>query len=208
MANSTEFSTGSAARQGLANCHRCHLLTPLTQGSCPRCGARLHLRAPHSLQKTLALVCTAILFYIPANTLPIMTTRLLGDSDPSTIISGVILFLEHESYFVAGVIFTASVIIPMAKIIAILWLCYNVSRRDKINHYELTRLYRVTEFIGKWSMIDVFVVAILVALIQLGELMTIEPGMAASAFAAVVIFTMIAAHEFDVRLIWDKLEDS
>ncbi len=96
----------------------------------------------------------------------------------------------------------------MAKIVAILWLCYSVHSPDKINHYELTRLYRVTEFIGKWSMIDVFVVAILVALIQLGELMTIEPGIAASAFATVVILTMLAAHAFDVRLIWDKLEDS
>lgn len=96
----------------------------------------------------------------------------------------------------------------MAKIVAILWLCYSVHSPGKINHYELTRLYRVTEFIGKWSMIDVFVVAILVALIQLGELMTIEPGIAASAFATVVILTMLAAHAFDVRLIWDKLEDS
>lgn len=208
MHNNSKFAQDSAASRGLANCHRCHLLTPITDGHCPRCGASLHLRSPYSVQKTLALVCTALLFYIPANLLPIMTTRLLGDSAPSTIIGGVWLFLEHGSYFVASVIFIASVVIPMAKIIAIVWLCYNVKRPGKVDHYELTRLYRVTEFIGKWSMIDVFVVAILVALIQLGELMTIEPGLAASAFAAVVIFTMIAAHEFDVRLIWDKLEDS
>jgi len=208
MADSSQYSRGSAAQQGLANCHRCHLLADLSENQCPRCGAALHLRSPHSLQKTLALLCTAVLLYIPANILPIMTTRLLGDSSPSTIIGGVAVFLEHGSYFVATVIFTASVIIPMAKIIAILWLCYSVHSPGKINHYELTRLYRLTEFIGKWSMIDVFVVAILVALIQLGELMTIEPGIAASAFAMVVILTMLAAHAFDVRLIWDKLEDS
>lgn len=147
-----------------------------------------------------------MLLYIPANVLPIMTTTLLGSTSDSTIIGGVVLFLNHGSYLIAIVIFTASVIIPMAKIAAIIWLCVCTTSDTELNHYELTRLYRMTEFIGKWSMIDVFVVAILVALVQLSGLMTINPGLAITAFSGVVILTMIAANQFDVRLIWDKLE--
>lgn len=135
-----------------------------------------------------------------------MSTNLLGNNTDSTILGGVVLFLEHGSYFVAFVIFTASVIIPMAKMGAIIWLCHCVGSNRSLNHYEMTRMYRMTEFIGKWSMIDVFVVTILVALIQLSGVMTIKPGLAISAFATVVILTMIAAMKFDVRLIWDKLE--
>ncbi|MGH1541063.1 MAG: paraquat-inducible protein A [Arenicella sp.] len=200
------FSGGSAASHGLANCHCCSKLSPVSLGSCPRCGTNLHLRKPNSLQMTLALVLTSMLFYIPANIFPIMTTNVLGSPTDSTIISGVILFLEHGSYFVAFVIFTASIIIPIAKMIVILYLCLSVSKTTKQNHYELTRLYRITEFIGKWSMIDVFVVAVLAALVQVGEVMSIQPGIAASAFACVVLLTMLAAQKFDVRLIWDKLE--
>ena len=133
-----------------------------------------------------------------------MSTELLGDDSPSTIVGGVVLFIEHGSYFVALVIFTASVIIPVAKILAIFWLCHATTRKTPLRHYELTRLYRLTEFVGKWSMIDVFVVAILVALIQVQGLHGNSPGIAANAFAGVVILTMIGAQQFDVRLIWDK----
>lgn len=198
------FPEGSAANEGLACCHTCHLLSPVSLGHCPRCDSSLHLRSPHSIQRTLALLFTAILFYIPANIYPIMTTTLLGDTTTSTIISGVVLFVEHGSYFVAFVIFTASVLIPLAKIIIILWLCYATSRQSRLSKAELTRLYKATEFIGKWSMIDIFVVAILVALVQVSGIMVIEPGTAARAFASVVMLTMISAHQFDVRLMWDR----
>jgi len=199
-----EFGQGSAASAGIACCHTCHLLSPVALEECPRCNSRLHLRSPHSIQRTLALIITAILFYIPANLYPIMTTTLLGDTTSSTILSGVVLFVEHGSYFVALVIFTASVLIPLAKIIIILWLCYATSKQSRLSKAELTRLYRATEFIGKWSMIDIFVVAILVALVQVSGIMAIEAGTAAQAFAGVVIITMIAAHQFDVRLMWDR----
>lgn len=199
-----EYPRDTAAARGLANCHVCGLVTPVEHERCPRCNSKLHLRSPYSIQRTLALVITAMLFYIPANTLPIMTTTLLGKDDPSTILSGVITFFEHGSYFVAFVIFAASVMIPLAKMMIILWLCYTVTKREKVGKHELSRLYRITEFIGKWSMIDVFVVAILVALVQVSGLMTIEPGAAAQAFAGVVVLTMLAAQQFDIRLIWDK----
>ncbi len=204
--HSESYPPLSAAHHGLANCALCHKLSKATQTTCARCGERLHIRTPYSTQQALAFVVTAVMFYIPANLFPIMSTEVLGNQSPSTIIGGIILFLEHGSYFIAAVIFVASVIVPIAKMAAISWLCYSTNKLGKLNHYELTRLYRMTEFVGKWSMIDVYVVAILVALIQIAGLMSIQPGIAASAFAAMVILTMFGAQKFDVRLIWDKLE--
>jgi paraquat-inducible protein A len=201
------YPEGSAARHALASCTLCHQLVPVQDQTCSRCGSRLHLRTPNSVQTTLSFVITAILLYIPANIFPIMTTELLGRNSPSTIIGGVLLFLDHGSYFIAFVIFTASVIVPIAKILSLCWLCYAAKKPVKLNQYELTRLYRLTEFVGKWSMIDIFVVAILVALVQVGEFMSIQPGIAASAFTSVVILTMIAAQQFDIRLIWDRLQN-
>lgn len=201
------YPSASAAHQKLANCRTCHLLSSIELQRCPRCKDRLHIRQPNSIQRTLAFVITAILCYIPANIYPIMNTTLLGDKSPSTIISGVVLFVEHGSYFVAFIIFGASVLIPLAKMLVILWLCYTTARHSRLSKAELTKVYQITEFIGKWSMIDIFVVAILVALVQVTGLMTIEPGIAARAFAMVVVLTMLAAHQFDVRLIWDKQEE-
>jgi paraquat-inducible protein A len=205
--SASDYPQGSAASQGLASCQTCHLVSPIDVAKickCPRCHDTLHLRSPNSIQRTLALVITAILFYIPANLYPIMTTTLLNEKTASTILSGVVLFVDHGSYFVAFVIFAASILIPMAKMLIILWLCYASSRESRLSKPELSRLYRATEFIGKWSMVDVFVVAILVALVHITGIMMVEPGVAAQAFAGVVILTMIASHQFDVRLMWDK----
>ncbi|WP_251360211.1 paraquat-inducible protein A [Kangiella sp. TOML190] len=201
-----EYPSDSAAHYGLAACHDCGKLDAVEKGHCSRCGSHLHLRTPNSVQTTIALLITSILLYIPANTFPIMVTNVVGDKTYSTIIGGVIIFLQLKSYFVASVIFIASVFIPIAKIAALFWLCYNVSKKEKLKYQELTKMYRVTEFIGKWSMIDVFVVALMVALVQVGNLMTIHAGIAAFLFAGVVMVTMVAAHSFDTRLIWDKLE--
>lgn len=200
----SHYSEGSAAASGLANCHYCNTLTPINQQYCSRCHSPLHLRKKHSIQKTLALLITAIVLYFPANLYPIMSTATLGSPEANTIMEGVITFFAHGSYSVALIIFTASIIVPIAKMLALLWLCYNVMSQRTLHDQELTRLYRIVEFIGKWSMIDVFVVAIMVALVQLGSLMSITPGLAALAFAGVVMLTMIAAHEFDTRLLWDK----
>ncbi len=200
----SEYSHYTAAHQNLASCRTCHLVSNIDLVYCPRCEDRLYFRNPYSLQRTLALVVTAILFYIPANIFPIMTTTMLSDASPSTILSGVILFIEHGSYFVAFVIFTASILIPITKMMVLLWLCITTYRHTKLSQKDLSRIYQITEFIGKWSMIDIFVVAILVALVHITGIMVIEPGMASRAFAVVVILTMLAAQQFDIRLIWDK----
>ncbi len=162
------FPAGTAAAEGLACCHVCLKVAPEALHRCPRCRARLHLREPNSLQRTLALLVTASLLYIPANVLPIMTTEQLGRAMDSTIIGGVVVLIHHGDYPIAAVIFIASVLVPLSKLFALGWLCWSVSRGQPSSHHERTRLYRAAELVGKWSMTDVFVVAILVALIHLG----------------------------------------
>lgn len=195
-----------AAEQGLTGCPTCGLVNrvaPQGRNYCIRCHEKLHQRLPHSLQRTWALLAASAIMYIPANVYPIMTTTSLGHSSPSTIIGGVIQLIQMGSWPIAAVIFIASVIVPVGKLLALTWLCLVVSRSDELNANSRTRLYRLTEFIGRWSMVDVFVVAILVALIRAGSLMSISPGPAALAFGAVVVLTMLAAMTFDPRLIWD-----
>lgn len=201
------FPPGTAASEGLACCHVCRKLAAESLHRCPRCGAALHLRIENSLQVTLALLVTAVLLYFPANLLPIMTTDQLGRETESTILGGVVLLIHHGSYPIAAVIFVASVMVPIGKLAALFWLCWTVARGHPTSPRERTVLYRFTELVGKWSMTDVFVVAILVALIHLGGLLRITPGPAAVAFGGVVIFTMLAAESFDPRLIWDRLSD-
>jgi paraquat-inducible protein A len=204
---SAAYPSGTAAAEGLACCHVCYKLASADLHECPLCGSSLHVRKPDSIQRTVALLITASLLYIPANILPIMTTTQLGTPLDSTIIGGVVLLIHHESYPIAAVIFIASVMVPLSKLFAISWLCWSVSRRHGSSHQQRTRLYRAAELVGKWSMTDVFVVAILVALIHLGGLLRITPGAAAVAFGGVVIVTMLAAESFDPRLIWDELGD-
>jgi paraquat-inducible protein A len=199
------YSADSAAARELACCHVCFKLAAESEQKCPRCHSALHLRKPDSLQRTSALLITAAVLYIPANVLPIMTTAQLGSAEDSTILGGVVLLVHHGSYPVAAVIFIASVLVPLSKFFAIGWLCWSVARRHSTSHRQRTVLYRATEIIGRWSMVDVFVVMILVALVHLGGLIRITPGAAAVAFAGVVIVTMLAAESFDPRLIWDEL---
>ena len=207
MSSEASYPAGTAASMGLASCHTCYKLAPASAHKCPRCGSKIHVRTPDSIQRTIALVVTATLLYIPANVLPIMTTTMLGTAEPSTILGGVVLLIHHGSYPIAAVIFIASVMVPTGKLIAICWLCWSVARKQKTSHEQRTRMYRVVEFVGKWSMTDVFVVAILVALIQLGGLLSITAGSAAIAFGGVVVVTILAAESFDPRLIWDQMEE-
>lgn len=157
-----------------------------------------------SIQTTWAMLLTAVLLYIPANLLPIMVTTTLGNEQPSTIIGGVILLWQSGSYPIAAIIFIASVLVPVAKVVILCWLNYSVQFNHQKLRSERMVYYRLTEFIGRWSMIDVFVVAILVSLIQLGNVMSVHPGHAIVAFCGVVITTMLAAMSFDTRLIWQK----
>lgn len=167
----------------------------------------MHQRQNDSIQRTLALLVTATLLYIPANLYPIMYTDQLGTTEASTILGGVVLLINLGSVPVALVIFIFSVIVPSGKLMAMFYLVWTVERHSPLDPRQRSVMYRVVEFIGKWSMVDVFVVSILVALVHLGGLLVIRPGIAAVSFAGVVIVTMIAAENFDPRLIWDNMEE-
>lgn len=176
----------------------------LNQGVPPSPKPLSEKQASESIQRTWALLITACILYIPANVLPIMYTELFGQETPNTIIGGVISLWESGSYPVAIVILIASVVVPVAKIVILAWLNFSVQRQKTSSKQLRIRYYRITEAIGRWSMIDVFVVAVLVALIQMGNTLSIYPGQAALAFCAVVFVTMIAAMTFDSRLIWQQ----
>ena len=191
---------------GLIGCQTCGLVVKFSKERellCPRCNSKLRLRKYHSIQRTWALLISAIFMYIPANTETVMYTVNVGEKTSDTIISGIIFFFESGEWPLAIIIFLASVLLPLLKIILMIYLLYTVGNRKADRRAENTRLYRIAELVGRWSMLDIFVIAILVALVQLDALTTIIPGNGAIAFAAVVILTMLAVKSFDPRLLWD-----
>ena len=194
----------TARGAGLVACQRCGQVHQAATPNCKRCGGRLQSRDNDSLQKVWAWLIAGIIAYIPANTYPMLLTSTLIERSESTIIGGVIELLHYGSYGVAIIVLIASVLIPVGKFIAIIYLALSVHRKSQEHQHERHFAYEVVEFIGRWSMIDVFVVAILSALVQLEAVATINPGIAAVSFALSVIFTMLAAQSFDARLIWDK----
>ncbi len=201
----------SAARLGLLACHACALLSrPSAAGAparCPRCGARLHHRKPNSIGRTWAFLIAAYILYVPANLLPIMDTNSLFDSQRDTIMSGVVFLWTSGSWPLAALVFFASIVVPLAKLIALTLLLVSVQRRSPWRPYERARLYRFVEFVGRWSMLDIYVVAILAALVQIQSLATIHAGPGAIAFGAVVVLSMFAASAFDPRLIWEPVNE-
>lgn len=196
-----------AADRGLAGCHTCGKVSPVSLGNCPRCGSHLHLRKPASIQNTLALMSAATLLYIPSHLLPIMTVVELGTVTHNTIIGGMMAFWRTGAYPIAIVIFTASILIPLLKIIALSWLCAAATGRVHPSPTTLGKVYWFTELLGRWSMIDIFVVGILVSVVQLGNYMAVTPGPGALAFAGVVVLTMFAAMSFEPRMLWDRLDE-
>ena len=204
----------TARKTGLIACHFCHTLCQLPEGvnniddsdlQCPCCHSSIHSRIPDSLNKTWALLIAAIILYIPANTLPIMTVTLWGDGQPDTIMSGVIHLMDGGMWPLALLIFIASIFIPILKLIILLGLMLSIHMKSSWKPKDRTTLYRLTEFVGRWSMVDVFVIGILVALVQFGNTASVSPGIGALSFATVVVLTMFAAHTFDPRLIWDAI---
>ncbi|MBA1275985.1 paraquat-inducible protein A [Stutzerimonas azotifigens] len=194
---------------GLLLCHECHQLNRQTETdnqSCLRCGARIHPRRPNSLGRTWALLITAALLYLPANLLPIMTVRSLGQGTPDTIMSGVITLVQHGMLPIAAVVFVASIVVPTFKLVGIGLLLVSVQRHQQLSPRQRIFMFRFIEWIGRWSMLDIFVIAILVAVVNFGSLASVEAGFGAVAFASVVILTMLAALTFDPRLIWDNTE--
>jgi paraquat-inducible protein A len=198
----------TAAQAGLVSCETCALLVrpveAVAPGYCPRCGAGLAGRRHHSIQYTWALVIAAAICYIPANVLPVLTTTALGSTESDTIMGGVVLLSRTGSWPLALIVLVASVMVPLGKLVALAYLLITVQRRSLTSTYDRARLYRMVEFIGRWSMLDVFVDTFTVALVQLSPLMSVQPGPGVLFFAAVVVLTMIAAESFDPRLIWDS----
>lgn len=192
--------------QNVRLCLVCTAILPAEQHECPRCHSHGSVRKKQSLQWTLALLLTSIMLYIPANVLPVMTTNAIGSDLPSTIMDGVILLWEDGSFPVAMIIFIASIMVPSLKMIGIAWLCLDSQGFGNRDPHRMHFIYELVEYVGRWSMIDVFVITILTALVQMGQLMNIVPDQGVIFFGVVVILTMFAALTFDPRLTWDRCE--
>jgi len=198
----------SGVANALALCHTCGRLARMRPAKheerCTRCASAVHMRKPKSITRAWALLITAAILYIPANVFPVMSLEISGKGDPHTIIGGVIELYEVGSYASGTLVLFASITVPMVKIFGLTFLLISVQRNSTWRPRERTVLYRVIETAGGWSMIDMFMVSILVALVNLGALATVEPGAGAPYFCGVVILTMLAAGSFDPRLIWDN----
>lgn len=193
---------------GLVACTRCARAWPIGTPVCGRCGHKMLSRDPYSLQKVWALWLVGFMCYIPANLYPMLKTRTLFQVDESTIVGGAVDLAHHGAYGIAFIILLASVVIPLAKFWAVAYLAISVKQGRLGANQSRFLMYEIVEYIGRWSMIDIFVVAILSALVQLNTLATISPGPASMFFALSVVFTMLAAQAFDSRLIWDgRAED-
>lgn len=198
----------TAAENDLLLCHICHKLSPASMTRCPRCGDNLHQRKPKSVARTWALVITSALFFIPANILPIMQVDFLGVPDRSTILDGIIYFFHSGSYFIGLIILTASILVPLFKIVGLIILL--VSTRPCTPRYmrQKAKMYRFISFIGRWSMLDIFVIALLTVLVDFGFFTSIHAAPAATYFCFVVAATMLAAITFDPRIMWDRCASS
>ena len=200
-------SAAIAMQHGLQTCEVCGLLSrPPTgedEGRCPRCDEELTFRKPQSLQRTWAFLIAAAICYVPANLLPVLTTTTAAGPESDTILQGVVLLWSPTGWPLSLIVLFASIMIPSAKILALAYLTITVQRGAVENGRQRVRLYRAVDFIGRWSMVDVFVDAFTAALVQLQPLMAVAPAPGLFFFAAVVVFTMLAVESFDPRLIWD-----
>ena len=201
----------TAAARGLLRCNACDLLCkPLASAgpsNCPRCAAPLHQRIPHSIRKTWAFLLAAMILYIPANLMPIMQSRSFFSVRDDTIMSGVVFLWIGGSHMLALLVFVASIVIPLFKLMALSLLTLSVQLRSSWQPRQRSRMYRLIEAIGRWSMLDIYVVAVLVALVQVQSFARIEAGPGAAAFGAVVVLTLLASSSFDPRLIWDYVDN-
>ena len=205
---SPQPAAAPAAPANAMSCHVCGLVSEDTHArrqDCPRCHARLHHRHPDSVARTWAYLIAAAILYIPANLLPVMYTHSLFGLEDDTIISGVLYFWDSGSPALAAIIFIASIVVPMLKLAVLALLTWTSQRRSRWRPMQRTVLYRLVEFVGRWSMLDIFVITLTVALVRFQSLATITAGPGALAFCAVVVLTMIASMQFDPRLIWDPV---
>ncbi len=193
---------GLAGRTSWLSCRECGLLQPPVP-RCTRCRDRLHRRTPASLSRTAALVVTGLVLYFPANLFPVITVVSFGRGASATIMGGVLELLNGNDWPLAVIVFTASVAVPLLKLVGLAWLLLSTRLRLHRRLADRTRLYRLIETVSRWSSVDIFVAALLTALVTLGNLATIEPGLGVLAFGAVVFVTMLATDRFDTRLMWD-----
>ena len=192
---------------GLLLCLQCRATVRALQVShprCPRCHAHLFQRKPHSLALTATLLLCAAILYVPANLLPVMYTRTIFDEEQDTIMSGVLALLHSGSWPIAVLVFIASIVVPLLKIIALCVVLFSVWRRSRRFRTQRSELFRMVEFIGRWSMLDVYAISLLVTLVQIRSLAYVSVGWGALAFGAVVVLTLFAARTFDERLLWDS----
>jgi paraquat-inducible protein A len=191
---------------GLLVCLQCRATLrgmQLAHPRCPRCYAHVHERKPHSLAVSTTLVLLAAVLYVPANLLPVMITRTLLDDENDTIMSGVLVLLQSGSWPIAVLVFIASIVVPLLKIVALGVVLLSAWRHSPQRRLQRSELFRVVEFIGRWSMLDVYAISLLVTLVQIRTLALVSVGWGALAFGAVVVLTMVAARTFDERLLWD-----
>jgi paraquat-inducible protein A len=197
----------SSLAQGLIRCHACGQLNNFTLSICPLCHSELHQRQPYSLQRTTALLISAYCLYIPANILPIMTVTKFNIGEPHTIMGGIISLIQSDMIPIALLVLIASILVPLIKLLGLTLLVLAVHYRWQVNTRRWTSVYRLIVFIGRWSMLDIFMISILVSLVNLGVMAQVLAGVAATAFSSVVVLTMFAAKTFDIRLLWDVQDD-
>jgi len=202
-----------AIERGLTDCPVCHAIVKVPiegtnkVGYCARCDSEVHVRKPEAIERTWAFLLASIVFYIPANVLPMMHVATFAGTESDTIMSGVLYFMDTGAYLIAFVIFTASIFVPVLKILILIYLLVSVQKRSCLHRKRRKKLYVLTEIIGRWSMVDVYVVGTMVALVHFGALTEIKPGMGANFFLLVVIMTMLSAMSFDPKLIWDNTKE-
>ncbi len=201
----------TARDAGLLQCRICGCLSRPPAGvgkhtamHCPLCHARLHLHEHNnSIEVTWALLIAAMILYIPANTLPIMSVYMMGSGKPDTILSGVFHLMEAGQWPLAIIVFGASIVVPLLKLITLSFLLVSIQLKSRWRTRERMLLYKIIEYVGRWSMVDIFVIAILTGLVQFGTLARVDANMGSLSFAAVVVLTMFAARTLDEHLIWD-----
>lgn len=196
----------TARDAGLVACTTCTRVWPMGRATCGRCGARLQSRDRASMSRVWGWWVAGVMFYIPANLYPMLATKTLTSTSQDTIVGGAIELIHHDAVGIAIIILVASVVIPVAKFLAIAYLALSVRRSGDVSAHSRHVLYELVEYIGRWSMIDVFVVAILSSLVQLDVAASITPGAASLSFALSVVFTMLSAQAFDSRMIWDRID--
>ena len=205
--SSLDLTSEEAANKNILNCHTCGFLSFETDEHqhCPRCDSPLHYRKKNSIETTWALLLAAVVLLIPANLYPVMTVIRFGQGEPNTILSGILHLIESGMWGLAMIVFVASIVVPVMKLIILSFLLLSVQKKSVWRPRDRTLLYRVTEVVGAWSMVDIFLVGLLSALVSLDALSTIRPGIGAIFFAGAVVITMFAAQSFDSRLIWDNV---